>query len=306
MSDSTVNGSSAPRASVDPAPEPSGAHADRYVVGYVANDRGRDALELAAFLARGRDVELVVTIVVPHADALIGARAIAAGSDRAVDEQVEAWLDEALALVPEGVRARGKRVVALTEAHGLLDAASEEGASLIVVGSRADGLMSRFAIGSVASALLHAAHVPVALAPSGFAATGGVERVTAVVGARPGASHLMSAAVQRALHRSVPVRVVELVISGVGVRGDGRPAGLPRDDVRGEDVELVVHEGEGFDEALEEVDWREGDLVLLGSSRIGAEHRVFLGRRAYRLLHAVSVPALVVPRGYVGLGGEDE
>jgi nucleotide-binding universal stress UspA family protein len=62
------------------------------------------------------------------------------------------------------------------------------------------------------------------------------------------------------------------------------------------DLEAVVGRGETWDEALEEVDWREGDVLVVGSSSAGPVSRVFLGSRSNKIVRHSPVPVVVVPR----------
>ena len=48
----------------------------RLVVGYIATDRGRDAISLAISIARSIDVELVVTIVRPESSTILAGSAV--------------------------------------------------------------------------------------------------------------------------------------------------------------------------------------------------------------------------------------
>jgi nucleotide-binding universal stress UspA family protein len=66
---------------------------------------------------------------------------------------------------------------------------------------------------------------------------------------------------------------------------------LPRD------CEAVVGEGEDWAEALEDVEWSGGDVLVVGSSSIGPLARVFLGSRATKIVRNAPVPVAVVPRG---------
>ena len=58
---------------------------------------------------------------------------------------------------------------------------------LIVIGAGSNGVFRRFSVGTVASGLLHAATVPVALAPHGYRRTEPITRITVGVGNRAGA-----------------------------------------------------------------------------------------------------------------------
>jgi nucleotide-binding universal stress UspA family protein len=61
-------------------------------------------------------------------------------------------------------------------------------------------------------------------------------------------------------------------------------------------VEAVVGRGETWEEALEDIEWQDGDVLVVGSSSIGPVARVFLGSRASRIVRDSPVPVIVVPR----------
>ncbi|MFD0533919.1 universal stress protein [Actinomadura luteofluorescens] len=146
------------------------------VVGYSPDDRGDDALALAALIrsadrssARAADGRQRPSAPWP------------ARSPASVDAEWVAYLrgqaEEALA----GAAARlGELQVPRSEldlrvrAHrgsgrGLIEAAREVGADLVVIGSAPGGRRGRIAIGSTADQLLHDSPVPVMLAPRGYA-----------------------------------------------------------------------------------------------------------------------------------------
>jgi hypothetical protein len=92
-----------------------------------------------------------------------------------------------------------------------MEVAEEEGALGIVIGARAATLMRQLRIGTVASALLHSSTVPVFLAPHGRSDIGPISRVTALYGARPGASSLIGAAVEIGYGLGVDLRLLSLI-----------------------------------------------------------------------------------------------
>ena len=59
----------------------------------------------------------------------------------------------------------------------------------------------------------------------------------------------------------------------------------------------MVGRGEDWDEALEEVEWDDADVLVVGSSSIGPIARVFLGSRSSKIVQHSPVPVVVVPRG---------
>jgi nucleotide-binding universal stress UspA family protein len=58
----------------------------------------------------------------------------------------------------------------------------------------------------------------------------------------------------------------------------------------------VVGPGASWEEAIDDVEWRDGDVLVVGSSSAAPAARVFLGSRASRIIRHSPVPVLVVPR----------
>lgn len=56
-----------------------------------------------------------------------------------------------------------------------------------------------------------------------------------------------------------------------------------------------VGTGRGWTQALEAVSWDPGEVMVVGSSRIGPIRRVFLGSRAVKIVRHSPVPVIVVP-----------
>ena len=63
------------------------------------------------------------------------------------------------------------------------------------------------------------------------------------------------------------------------------------------ELEIAIGRGESWEEALEDVEWEEGDVLVVGSSSIGPIARVFLGSRSTKIVRHSPVPVVVVPRG---------
>ena len=63
------------------------------------------------------------------------------------------------------------------------------------------------------------------------------------------------------------------------------------------DCETAIGYGEDWGEALEDIEWQDGDVLVVGSSSIGPLARVFLGSRATKIVRHSPVPVVVVPRG---------
>ncbi len=284
--------------------------AQRFVVGYIASDRGHDALALASFLAKGTDTEIIVAMITPETSPYSGTHPLPLDdADSIIGKQIDTWMSEALAQVPEGIAARGVVRSATGEAQGLMDIAAEFGASALVIGAATTALLRQFTIGTVASTLLHASPLPVALAPAGFAEEGPVTRITTLFGTRSGAAALIGTSVESALQRDVQLRLLSLVqldrvppsqVQEVDefVREFGGAVLAGRAEALLESGKATVEtvEGESLEAALERADWKPGDVAFVGSSRLAQGGRIFLGARAQRLLRVLTVPIIVVPR----------
>lgn len=283
----------------------------RFIVGYTADDRGFEALALATSLARRADAELVITLILRQPSPYSGAESGLYTNDPIVRERVTTWEREALACVPDGIRARTELRAADDEASGLLDAVAEHDASVIVIGARSNPLLQAIAIGSTANALLHSSEVPVALAPVGYGHTTGVTRVTAVYGTRPGAAAVVGTAVEAADRRGVPLRLLSLLPADETTeavvdeaaeqvrRFGGEALGSRAEEVLAREATTVeVVGGSDLEDAVTRVDWIDGEIALVGSSRLAPRGRVFIGSTAQRLMRRIPTPLIVIPRDY--------
>ena len=68
---------------------------------------------------------------------------------------------------------------------------------------------------------------------------------------------------------------------------------LPKDI----EVNIAIVHGPTVEDAVERLDWHDGDLLLVGSSRLAAPQRIFLGSTAAKMLRVLSVPVAVLPSG---------
>jgi nucleotide-binding universal stress UspA family protein len=272
-----------------------------FVVGYAPDGRGRAVLELASMLARTGDSDLVVVSVVPR-PWLPGPGRVDAEYQAALEDTARAALDEARARM--SVDASYVVHHARSTPAGLLEVAEEHDASMIVLGSAEAGVLGQVALGSVSSRLLHSSPIPVALAPRGFRCRGRcpVRRVTAAFG---GTDHTLVAAAGRVAARvGAELRVVAFAVrphapieAGVGQFGEDAIVTQWTDDVVGAlDREVVVGRGETWEEALDDIEWADGDVLVVGSSSVGPIARVFLGSRAAKIVRHSPVPVVVVPR----------
>ncbi|MDI9897832.1 universal stress protein [Rhodococcus sp. IEGM 1381] len=290
----------------------------RLIVGYQATPSGADGIALGATLARSLQASLDICLVLPQERPVPSKAPVEAAYDDILIDQATSWLAEALKSVPEDVEARTHLLFDESFARGLLDATrsgacgtthehvDECDAYMIVVGAAGDGLLGRHSIGTVTSDLLHVAHVPLALAPRGYrhSPPERIREITCAIGNRPGAAELVEAATDLSATTEVPLRLLSLVSAEEqSTRGPGGlakaedvlravHAGLPE----GSEVQLTVAEGSGIEKAASSLDWHDGDVLMVGSSRLAQPHRLFLGSVAAKMLRVVPVPMIVVPR----------
>ncbi|KNC20329.1 universal stress protein UspA [Arthrobacter sp. RIT-PI-e] len=281
----------------------------RYTVGYTADGRGHDAVCLAVALARRQGASLDLVLVAPERSAYSGSHPSDSGFDDLLSGQLHTWMDQGLALVPEDVPARGEVVRAESDAEGLIRAAEDAGASLIVIGASAAGPGSRYSVGNVARGLLPASPAPGAPAPRSPRRPAPVPRLTCAVGRRAGADDVVSVAVTSARRRGLPLRLVALLALDAGREGAGaggeahrRLADAASSLAAGGQVSVETARGTSVEEAIDALAWDEGEVLLVGSSRLAQHMRIFLGSTAARILRALTVPMVVVPRTYESPG----
>jgi len=273
----------------------------KYVVGYRPDERGADAVALAAVIARTQGAVLEIVTVAPGGKA---------GHDPAELEH------RALSLVPDDVEAHFTLRHADSFAHGLIEAAKEHDAALIVIGAASNGLFKRFTVGSVANGLLHASPVPVALAPRGYNRKDPLTRLTVMTGMREGWQAVLDVGTLAAGRRHVPLRLVSVVELDELRQKDfdldnalsparqhvntvlaQAAAKLPENDVT-----VTLAHGRTIEEAIDGIGWKSGELVIVGSSRLAENSKIFLGSTANKILRSLPVPMVVVPRDFVAQG----
>lgn len=287
----------------------------RLIVGYQATPSGEDGIALAAVLARSFDAALDICIVLPCERPVPSKAPVEVAYDRILVDQATQWLSHAMDLVPDDVTAEGHLLFDESFAQGLIDIAAERDADMIVVGAASDGLLGRHAIGSVTSELLHVAHVPLALAPRGtrHSPVRRIREITCAVGNRPGAEALTGVAYDLSSKASLKLRLLSLVSIDSRAWGEDtrahatreRDLGKAQENLEkaraalpsGTEVESLVAEGNGIEKAVASLEWHDGDILMVGSSRLGQPRRLFLGSTAAKILRILPVPMIVVPRG---------
>ncbi|XAS75279.1 universal stress protein [Dermatophilaceae bacterium Sec6.4] len=287
-----------------------------YVAAFVPDETGEDAVALGRFLVTGTDISLTVCTVVPHTatggDAAYGALGYASVVADRLQPIFEAMMNDLAPLdVSHTVR------LSPSVGVGLLDYASEVGASMLILGSARTGVSGRYAVGSVGGLLQHASPIPLAFAPQGFAqsATESVQRIVCGYSQSPDSPQALSAAIELCRTHGVPLQLVTFVFSEYPLlrhipgQGPARfdttaqsaaartqleavAAAVPEDI----EVEIFVRVGGNIAQAVARAEWHDGDLLVLGSAPMGPFARVFLGSTALKLVRCCPVPVIAVPR----------
>jgi nucleotide-binding universal stress UspA family protein len=248
--------------------------ASRILVGHDGREHARDALALGRLLAGLTGAELVIARVVPWeplplpAGPLPELRNRYAKEERVAREELERAADRP-----------GERVeIAPGEspAQGLQLLAEELRPDAVVVGSSHRGRVGQVLAGNVALRLLNGLHVPVAVAPAGYAKrTAALRKLGAGFDGTPEAH-----AALRAANEIARAANAEICVITVGTRRE--PETTRR--IGGDPVAVLSDQA------------RVLDLLVLGSRGYGPVRRVLLGSVSAPLLDRAPCPVLVVPR----------
>jgi nucleotide-binding universal stress UspA family protein len=289
----------------------------RYLVALTAVG-GRDALSLGRMLARTGDVDLTVCLVLPETWGHPSPARVDAEYAAFLRRHTEDALAEARQFLGDEVRAEYVSASASSATEGLIAAAEQAGAALVVLGSSRHGPWGRFALGGITNEMLHASPIPVALVPRGHRPSpeARLRRVTCAFSGSTRSRTAFDAAVQLSRRHGVPLRLATFVVrdrqmypSGVGYDAERMVAEqwrrqaeeaqqrtlatLPEDA----EMEAVVGDGRDWEDAVDSLAWEEGEVLVVGSSRLGPVARVFLGSNSTKVVRSSPVPVLVVPRG---------
>ncbi len=290
----------------------------RYLVGLSADRGGQDALALGRMLAQTGDVTLTVCMVLPEVWGHPSLARVDAEYAAFLKQYAENAISEARELLGDSVQAEYVTSSARSATEGFIDIARERDAALVVLGSARHGPIGRFTVGSVTNEMLHSSPVPVVLTPRGLRPSTNtrLERVTCAFAGTTRSQTAFDAALQLSRRHGVPLRLATLVVrdrqmypSQVGYDAErlvieqwraqaleaqqDALATIPGDV----EVESGVFSGRDWDEALDSLPWEDGEVLVVGSSRLGPVARVFLGSNSTKIIRSSPVPVLVIPRG---------
>lgn len=292
----------------------------RVLVAWHPNASGNEALEFAAWLCRTTPtVVRTVTIVVRPWLTL---------------SKLSSNYEKQLA--KEAHRAKAQAKKALTAAgvpeecwdrpvHTLVDGSSqpallneqaaEFNASLILFGSQGAAQKGSFRANSTVEALLHSSPYALGLTPRGpKLAKHGVKRLTVAFTSMQPEEDTLATAVNLATRLDVPMRVLAILREDVDtptslqseLQHSSREDALSfldklHDEIvdkhQNMSIETELAYGPNVADAMETPRWKKGDLLLIGSTPIGALERVFVGSAAGEILRNIKTPAIVIPAG---------
>lgn len=282
---------------------------ERIVVGFDESEGSRDALALGRRLADRLGADLVVVGVVPLPTGGSLMPALPANAFTNLVEQAEAGINKAA----EEFRATTEIVQSSSAARGLEELTEKLEGDLLVLGcTRTDPGLVR--AGHKARVLMQGSRCAVALAPVGYRDTeAGLSVIGVAIDGSPEAAHALDAAVEIAGGEEVRLIAVATDLAeswgfwgatyaltelGDAARDAAKkildqaagslPEGVNSTTVMAEGfapIELRKQSGEGL------------DLLCLGSRGYGPLLRVLLGSVSSELVHEVSCPVVLIPRG---------
>ncbi len=289
-----------------------------FLVGFTPDQSGLEALALGRLLSAGRGTRLVVCTVTPQVWAHPALSAVDQEYADYLSEHTRDTLDKARAALADLPDVEYLGYPARSPMVGLTEAAAQEGAALIVLGSSAAGSIGRLSLGSLSSEILHLSSLPVAVAPRGFRAAPGqtLSRLSCAFAGTEMSSGTSLEALRLANLLGVPLRLVAFAVrdrqmypSLAGFKAENMVVDAWREQTSAAQerfreqlaghqppIEVAMADGESWEDTVNAVDWQPGELLTLGSSRMGVLARVFLGSNATKIIRASPVPVLVLPR----------
>ncbi len=288
------------------------------LVGLVPDERYRAALRLGTAMALSSGKALRLCTVVsgtPSGQNVVDAEYLDVLESAATQglREIAGRVNPAVEVSVEVRRAR-------SVSRGLLAAAAEDDVTYVVVGSSPSGALGRVSLGGVSDRLLHGAKVPVAVAPREYSVdpTARISRVTVAFGGEA-SDDLVVAAAAKAVELGAEFRIASFVVHPVALFGnmiETKPESLVIDrwaasrrkevdaalervrELHGApaSVEILVGQGNSWHEAVGDLPWRQGDVLVVGSGTGGVLSQVFIGSQASKIIRHAPVPVVCVPR----------
>ena len=288
------------------------------IAGFSATRQSSAPLHLAVELAQTTGEKIVAAAVLESPSVV--------GGDQ-LEREYRTHLTSQTLRSLEGVIAGMRSSVDITpEVHhsssiprGLMELTAEHGAGTVVLGSSSTGLIGRIALGSVTERLVHTASVSVAIAPRAYPRSAlPVQRLTAAFGGASDHTDLIRTVAEMAAKWNAQIRIASFTVRPPWMFGGSiehfaedlvtkqwtqrtttaveRQLREARESLSIPDVDLVIGSGIDWGDAVNDVAWKSGDVLVLGSGAAGPRAQVFLGSAAAKILRHVPVPVMIVPR----------
>ena len=288
------------------------------IAGFSSSRQGVAPLNLATQLARTSGEKIIAAVVVE--------RPLPVGVDPIEDEyrgyvaaQATASLERVVAQISGDFDISVVTHHATSVPNGLMELVAEHSADLVVVGSSSSGLLGRIALGTVTERLVYTSKVPVAIAPRGYPSSPApVRRLTAAYRDGADAAELIATSAELAKQWRARLRIASFTVRPFTMFGGSIERSAEElvvqqwarrttdavikqlDDVRTTvavpDVDVVIGTGTEWREAVDDIAWESGDVLVLGSGAAGPLAQVFLGTAASKILRHAPVPVMIVPR----------
>lgn len=291
----------------------------KFLVGYSNDSSGKDALKLGVALARMTQGSLIVCHIVAKAWQSISITKIDEDYNQFLFSEAQKSLDLAKLETPEQIEAQFIARTAFSVSEGLRQTAKELSVDCIVVGGARAGLKHQFVTGTVSEELLNKMHLPLALAPKGFANNSQFEgHLTRLSCAVSGAKKSYDLAVQAgewAELFAVPLRFVTFAVrdrditpTAAGFDAENMVINEWREQVEHEyaqasqewesDVPISLEIGDGatWKASICSIDWQSAEMLVIGADDVGIFKQVFIGKNAEKIIRYAPVPRLILPK----------
>ena len=275
-----------------------------------------DAVALGVAAATTIGADLVFANIFPTAFDFPGG-AVDAEWRRYLKERGEQVLGWARQVAGDPAGARYLSAGEVGSAAGLAELAEALTAGAIILGSASGGRARRMFAGTTADRLFHGSTVPIAVAPQDFhswapprfgrfvLAYQGTEdcrrtlRATSEVAQQAGADvHLITLLerVSRIYGTPIARESESEMLERLANEASRLQSEAIADCPPGVNITMECVRGWDAASAMAKVDWRDDDVLVVGSGRSGLLRRVFLGDMTFKIVHAAQVPVVVLPR----------
>jgi nucleotide-binding universal stress UspA family protein len=288
------------------------------IAGFSSSRLGSAPLNLATQFTRTTGEKVLAAAVVE--------RALPPGVDP-IEDEYRGFLASRATLALERVvdELPGNLDISVTIHHstsvpnGLMELVDQHNADLVVVGSSSSGLLGRVALGTVTERLVYTSKVPLAIAPRGYPPSPvPVQRLTVAFRGDADAAGLLTRSAELAKLWRARLRIASFTVRPFTMFGGAiersaeelvvqqwtrrttevalKKLDEARTQVARSDVDVVIGSGTEWREAVDDIAWEPGDLMLLGSGGAGPVAQVFLGTAAAKILRHAPVPVMIVPK----------